>query len=1062
MANASTSARQSPSAGPALSGVATPGVVLKIVQLNLNKRVAASPVLAACMTQQHVQVALLQEQHVALRNGKPTGFPQGMRVYSNEAAAAENKAAIVINDPDIEVVPIAELTNNYGTCIWTKGAYGELIICSMYCKYGSILPPYMRYLEDVTLKAGRTPLLVGMDANARSRMWHSKIPLNRRGHEAHSSRATHLEDLILRHCMHVINEPSQWFSFTGARGVSDIDVTLGNVALSDKFDTLWEVRPDLINSDHNLLSITLSSQTAPEVGEELGVRWNTKGADWRSFREKIRTAVGELESDQLSAEQLQRALDNIIEDACGACFHKERTLVSKMHRWWTPELGALRKQSRRLRVLYQRARQNIAPGAPPTPEAEECRRAYRRVDRQYSKLIRSTKAADWQRFVSQDGNINPWGAVYRMCRGKASTAIGSMRKADGTKTITWADAAEVLLQKFLPARDTAEEIPSTDALSAQPEYDPITEGEVAAAFGRFNIRRAPGLDGKRADVYKNVFQAAPQIIVELFNKCLSEGHFPTEWKEGKLVAFLKSPSRDRADAGSYRPITLLSVLAKAMERVLVNRLQTVADDPSPTQFGFKAGMSTVDAWIKAKELVAECREYAVGIFVDFKGAFDHLNWGSIIRKLHSLGCKEIAVWRSFFSDRRSCMQGRRQAIWRELTRGCPQGSISGPIIWNIMMNELLATLTAAGVKHVAYADDLLLIVEGSSRVSLEPRCSAVIELAMEWGARVGVEVSFAKTEAMMLRGWFNHSRMPKIIVGQHRVRFQKELKYLGVHVSEGMKFEVHIRETTDKIRTVVGPLRRVLKRDWGLKRRAVRTWVNGLLTPIATYGAVVFHEGTLNSHAKRLMDTQHRVILSACLRTCRTVSTHAMQVLMRTLPWDLEVARQAARFKIRRAMPMLPHDMLTNEEAESSDSLKTLDARAAEIWQRRWSESEKGRATFAFIPVVGRPESDDFDPTTFTLFLITGHGSMNAYLKARTLEVDNPACLCGAASEDWQHILLDCSLYNDLRNLEDMAVNAETRDCTKVLESYESYTALKAFANAVFRRRRQLVPRRRR
>jgi len=65
------------------------------------------------------------------------------------------------------------------------------------------------------------------------------------------------------------------------------------------------------------------------------------------------------------------------------------------------------------------------------------------------------------------------------------------------------------------------------------------------------------------------------------------------------------------------------------------------------------------------------------------------------------------------------MKGVRETVWKDACRGCPQGSICGPFIWNLMMDDLLWRLRGAGCKVVAYADDLLLIVEEQSRVELE-------------------------------------------------------------------------------------------------------------------------------------------------------------------------------------------------------------------------------------------------------------------------------------------------------------------------------------------------------
>ena len=75
--------------------------------------------------------------------------------------------------------------------------------------------------------------------------------------------------------------------------------------------------------------------------------------------------------------------------------------------------------------------------------------------------------------------------------------------------------------------------------------------------------------------------------------------------------------------------------------------------------------------------------------MDFIGAFDNLESVRVIEKLKSVGCEEIAVWESYFQRRSACMIGVNDVVWRKVERGCPQGSICGPFIWNLMMEDLL-------------------------------------------------------------------------------------------------------------------------------------------------------------------------------------------------------------------------------------------------------------------------------------------------------------------------------------------------------------------------------------
>lgn len=1056
-------ARPTPSAGPLQNDDdgddgRPGGSKLRIVQLNCNLRATTSAVLATYMAEERVQIALLQEHHVQPATGLPTGFPRGMRAFSNAAAGRENKAAVVIADENIEAVPMGPLVCQYGTAVWTKGPYGELVVCSMYCKWRSELGPYVQYMEAVLAEAGPTPVLFGMDANARSPMWHSKVRVSVRGRELYGDRGIPMEEAIVRHQLAVLNEPSVLYTFCGARGVSDIDLTIGNDALRRRFSTSWRIDPEAAPSDHNAIVVCLQTGAERVEPEPLPVRWSARGADWRLFEERARATLADADVDALTADELERLLDAAATVACDAALKREQLGAPRRQTWWTRELFALRRQVRRARRMYQRARRRTGDGPALTPEVVETRRVHRALERAYERQIQAAKAEDWRRFVGSVGNDNPWGAVYRICRkGSASTTIGRMQRPGGGATTTWAEAADVLLQRFLPEA-VAE---PAEGMQWQPPVapDPVSMEEIGLAVARNNPRRAPGLDGKRGGVVRHLFAAAPGIILALLNKCLTEGCFPAAWKEGRLVVLLKGAGRDVSDPGSYRPITLLSVLGKTFERVLVGRLRAAMPPQSPTQFGFTAGRSTVDAWMSAKELVAGTgTRYVLGVFVDFVGAFDNITWSSILLKLREVGCRELATWRSYFRGRRSCLVGRQDTVWRDAARGCPQGSICGPTMWNLLMNDLLVGLSRHGVPHVAFADDLLLVIAADSRTALERQAAFALQLAADWGAEAGVKISLAKTEALMLRGSLDAGRLPVVALGGQRIVVRQRVKYLGVWVSAGMHFEGHLRELRAKLVAVVSPLHRVLRKSWGLRRKAVNAWMSGLLKPVVMYAVPVWHEAAVGVKGVQRMAALQRVALLACIRVCRTVSTVAMQVLANAVPWDLEALRLVARYKASRLIAPSRHDVLTMEEVVDAGWRQLLDQRIADAWQRRWNEAEHGRVTHRYIGVVGSLSAEAFDPPTRAMFLLTGHGSMNDFLRRRVNREQSAACRCGAEVEDWQHVLVSCVRYADLRNLGQMAVREATDgqlDVSLVLGSQDSYEAFVAFADAAFRRRKQ-------
>ena len=106
-----------------------------------------------------------------------------------------------------------------------------------------------------------------------------------------------------------------------------------------------------------------------------------------------------------------------------------------------------------------------------------------------------------------------------------------------------------------------------------------------------------------------------------------------------------------------------------------------------------------------------------------------------------------------------------------------------------------------------------------------------------------------------------------------------EVRYLGIAVGERMRFHVHLDRVREKLTAVVGKVRRILRNDWGLSSRAVRTIYDGLFVACVAYGASVWSNVVMTAVGRRKILTCQRIALLACIPYCRTVSTDAMQVL---------------------------------------------------------------------------------------------------------------------------------------------------------------------------------------
>lgn len=389
------------------------------------------------------------------------------------------------------------------------------------------------------------------------------------------------------------------------------------------------------------------------------------------------------------------------------------------------------------------------------------------------------------------------------------------------------------------------------------------------------------------------------------------------------------------------------------------------------------------------------------------------------------------------------------------------------------MDELLNELERNEGIVCAYADDLLLVIEGDSKADVGMNGTRLLGIVQNWGETVEVPVSIDKTSQILLKGFLDVNTPPRILLYDRCVKYESNVKYLGVWMSERMNFRIHVNKLKDKMVNVVHSMQRVMRTDWGLSKRSLMIVYTGLFLPCIAYGASVWGGCLRHQTNRQKLASLQRVAIYACIGVCRTVSTEAMQVLLGVPPLDLVVKKLATLTRVRKGWNMNAECYLNDDEVTGANGLKKckemIDEKVLNEWQARWDECDKGRVTFKFIKDVSfSMYCKGFKPSMNLLFILTGHGSLNEFLHKRGLS-ETSACDCGAPFENWEHVLLECVLYLEYRNLDSMGVVLTRNDddewvvdVSRVLETKDRFDAiseyvLKVFADRKMRGRRLLA-----
>ena len=236
------------------------------------------------------------------------------------------------------------------------------------------------------------------------------------------------------------------------------------------------------------------------------------------------------------------------------------------------------------------------------------------------------------------------------------------------------------------------------------------------------------------------------VLTRLYNGCREYGVFPETWKGGIIRVILKNVQKDPTQTKSYRPICLLSILSKVLEKLVQKEIKpTIVSNlyASDRQYGYHR-CNTIQ---RMREIATGLDSNIVfAILFDVTGAFDNLRWASIHKELERRQCPADmkAILTDYFNKRTVKIEDNYKQVERRLSKGYPQGSVLGPDLWNICLDPLLKEIEENEGEVIAYADDIIVIIGGDSRAQIERKGQLFTDMIMRWSIEQRCTYWFAR------------------------------------------------------------------------------------------------------------------------------------------------------------------------------------------------------------------------------------------------------------------------------------------------------------------------------
>ncbi|KXZ75890.1 hypothetical protein TcasGA2_TC030917 [Tribolium castaneum] len=294
---------------------------------------------------------------------------------------------------------------------------------------------------------------------------------------------------------------------------------------------------------------------------------------------------------------------------------------------------------------------------------------------------------------------------------------------------------------------------------------PTNKLEVEAIIKSVSKKKASGSDNVPCNILADVNQNISEILANSINNSFSSGVFPQSLKEAIVVPVYKGKG-SRADINNYRPISLLPAFSKVFERLLYNRLYNYLVSNnflSNCQHGFLKDRSTNSAIFETLNYIVNCLdrgESVIGIYFDLTKAFDTLDHEILLTKLFNIGVRGIALelFRSYLSDRSQRVRftyNSNGAILNVLSepitisKGVPQGSILGPLLSILYVNNLKKSLNK--YSPCQFADDTSCIAIGKDLHTTSAEASDAISKMYKYCEAQFLELNMNKTLVVQYR-----------------------------------------------------------------------------------------------------------------------------------------------------------------------------------------------------------------------------------------------------------------------------------------------------------------------
>lgn len=789
---------------------------LRILEWNANGLLQHQQELQAILVIEKIDICLVSETHFT--NESYIRF-KGYKTYHTTHPDNDSKggSAVIIRDSITHYQEIEFKTRIIqATSVNIKTKNYEIIVTAIYCPPRHTIKKE-QYIEFLETQGHR--FIIGGDFNAKHTHWGSRLITTKGKELFNAAKQTKCEILST-------GKPTYWP--TDPNKIPDLidffitrNISVNYLLVEEAWD---------MNSDHSPILLTLSDsviqkQTPPSIVN--------RQTDWQSFQIMLEEQIN-LSVRLKTKEELDKEVEILVNCIQQAAWDNTPNLTIRTKGNNYPK--EIREQIREKRKLRRRWHQTRAPQDKTrlNNATQQLKRDIQNIKNnaisEYLNELTNDKSTDYSLWKATKGLKRPIIQNPPIKNEDGSWARNNQQKANRfaqhlANTFT-ANEGEEQLEQMMQNQDNLE-----IAFTTPKEITKMIKENI-------NPKKAPGFDLITGEILKHLPKKAIVKLTHIINAAFRLKHVPSLWKIAEVIMIPK-PGKPPNAVSSYRPISLLPVISKLFEKILLKRLSPILEErkliPSH-QFGFRESHSTIDQIHRITDVIEkslEGKKVCSSVFLDVAQAFDKVWHEGLKYKLYKLLPRQYAsLLDSYISDRAfRIKQEDAYSDLKEINAGVPQGSVLGPVLYLLYTSDIpqLENDTIA-----TFADDTAILAVGESHEEAANKLQTSINQINIWTKNWRITLN--KNKSIHVNFTNKREQYVPIRIEDERIPYANTAKYLGLTLDAKLRWKAHIKKKRDELGI------RYKKMYWLMGRKSTLSIYNKLLIykqilkPVWTYG----------------------------------------------------------------------------------------------------------------------------------------------------------------------------------------------------------------------------------